>query len=260
MTEISKSHLFTRKNSAKITELQAKEIERRLSLYQIFVKLYEHHSGLLEDIIQLENLSLFGVTGLKTSYVQGVVDDSTVYLVTNLGENQTQTLRQPQQIWTVGRDRHSGICIADKYLSRRHAAIQYIDNEDEPGFYLVDFKSTNGSFVNGERVYRRIRLKEGDRIRLGNMSFNFFYNHTCRILPTVAMELLMQLATRKECSINETLSNINPETYFPKTLVQAVPFAKNFGLDSQLGHDGLSTEQKSDILDRFFSKITSSPV
>ncbi|AFY45143.1 FHA domain-containing protein [Nostoc sp. PCC 7107] len=253
MTDISKSHLFTLKTSAKIADFQSKEIERKLSLYQVFVKLYEHHSGLLEDILQMEDLSLSGVAGLNSSYVQGVVNDGEIYLVTNLGDNQTQTLVQPQQIWIIGRDRHCGICIGDKYLSRRHAAIQYIDQEDEPGFYLVDFKSTNGSFVNGERVYQRIRLKEGDRIRIGNLTFNFFYNRNHRILPTVAMELLMQLSSRNGCNLEDTLSYFAPE--IPD---QAIPFTKNFSLDHQNGHDGFTKEQKSDILDRFFNQVTTS--
>ncbi|WP_442941216.1 FHA domain-containing protein [Nostoc sp.] len=35
---------------------------------------------------------------------------------------------------------------------------------DHQGFYLIDFNSTTGSFVNG------------DRIHLGNMTFDFFVN------------------------------------------------------------------------------------
>jgi pSer/pThr/pTyr-binding forkhead associated (FHA) protein len=256
MTKISKPHLLAVKSPVKIAELQTKEIERRLSLYQVFIKLYEHHSGLLEDILRLENLSLSSVTGLKSNYVQGVVNDSKIYVVTNLGENQTQTLLQSQQIWTIGRDRQNGIYIADKYLSRRHAAIQYIAHESELGFYLVDFKSTNGSFVNGERVYQKMKLKDGDRVRLGNMDFNFFYSHACRTLPTVAMELLMQLASRKECSVDQTLVNVNMEHYSPKTTESAVAFAKNNDWENQHGSDGFSAEKKSEILDRFFSNIT----
>ncbi|MBD2497265.1 FHA domain-containing protein [Nostoc sp. FACHB-280] len=254
MTDISKLNLFTVKTSDKIAEFQSKEIERRLNLYQVFVKLYEQHSVLLNDMLQMEGLSLPAETGLNTSYVQGVVDDEKVYLVTNLGESQSQTLLQPQRIWTIGRDRHSGICINDKYLSRRHAAIQY----DEDGFYLVDFKSTNGSFVNGERVYETIKLKEGDRIRIGSLSFYFFNNQTSRVLPTVAIELLMQLSSRKNCNLDDTLSHVAPGKYVPEITDKAIPFTKNLGLDYQHSYDGFSTEQKSDILDRFFSRVTPS--
>lgn len=257
MTEISKSHLLTVNNSASVADFQAKEIEKKLNLYQVFLKIYEHHSGLLEEILQLENISQPCLTRLRPSYVQGIINDSGVYLVTNLGENQTEALLQPQHIWTLGRDRHNGIYVADKYLSRRHAAIQYIDNDDSPGFYLVDFKSTNGSFVNGERVYHQMKLKDGDRIRLGNITFDFFCNHSCRILPTVAMELLMQLASRKGCGIDETLSNVSiPEKYLPASSNKAIPFLKNSDLEHQYEYDGFSTDQKADILDRFFHKVT----
>jgi len=257
MTEISKSHLLAVKNLGNIAEFQAKEIEKKLSLYQVFLKLYEHHSSLLEEILQLENISQPCLTRLKPSYVQGIVDDSVVYLVTNLGENQTEALLQPQRIWTLGRDRHNGIYVADKYLSRRHAAIQYIDNNDALGFYLVDFKSTNGSFVNGERVYHQMKLKDGDRVRLGSVTFDFFCNHSCRILPTVAMELLMQLASRKGCALDETLSNIAiPEKYLPASSNKAIPFPNHSDLGYQNEYDGLSTEQKADILERFFNNVT----
>jgi pSer/pThr/pTyr-binding forkhead associated (FHA) protein len=257
MTEISKSHMLTVKKSASVADFQAKEIEKKLNLYQVFLKIYEHHSSLLEEIIQLENISQPCLTRLRPSYVQGIVDDSVVYLVTNVGKNQTEALVQPQRIWTLGRDRHNGIYVADKYLSRRHAAIQYIDDEDCPGFYLVDFKSTNGSFVNGERVYHQIKLKDGDRVRLGGITFDFFCNHSCRILPTVAMELLMQLASRKGCGIDETLSNISiPEKYLPASSSKAITVLKNSSLEYQHEYDGFSTEQKADILDRFFNKAS----
>jgi pSer/pThr/pTyr-binding forkhead associated (FHA) protein len=258
MTEISKSHLLVAKSSANIAELQAKELERKLSLYQVFLKLYEHHRGLLEEILQLEHQSQPCLTRLKPYYAQGIVNDAAVYLVTNLSENQTQTLIQPQQIWTVGRDRHNGIYVADKYLSRRHAAIQYLEHGDQPGFYLVDFNSTNGSFVNGERVYEQMKLKDGDRIRLGNMTFDFFFNHSCRILPTVAMELLMQLVPRKGNGQDETLSNLGSvPTILSKMTDQAIPISQNYcPIDYQeYCYDGLSSEQKSDILDRFFSNF-----
>ncbi|MBD2435964.1 FHA domain-containing protein [Nostoc sp. FACHB-110] len=257
MTEISKSNLLALKDSASnVAEFQAKEIEKKLSLYQEFVKLYEHNSRLLEDILEIEKVSQPGLTRFKPSYVQGIIDDSVVYLVTNLGENHTEALLQPQRIWTLGRDRHNGIYVANKYLSRRHAAIQYIDNNDAPGFYLVDFKSTNGSFVNGERVYHQIKLQDGDRIRLGNLTFDFFCNQTCRVLPTVAMELLMQLAARKGCANDETVSYVAiSEQYLPATN-KPITFPHNLDLDHQHNADNLSTEQKADILDRFFNKFT----
>ncbi|MBW4673011.1 MAG: FHA domain-containing protein [Desmonostoc geniculatum HA4340-LM1] len=230
------------------------EIERRLTLYQVFLKLYEHHSGLLDEILQLENLYQPELKRAKTSYVHGVVDTAAVYLMTNLCDNQTQSLRQPQRIWTIGRNRSSGICIADSYMSRRHAAIQHIDDQ---GFYLIDFNSTNGSFVNDQRALQPIKLKDGDRIRLGSLTFNFFVEQKCRVLPTVAIELLMQLMNRK----SDTKAEIStyPGDRQKPLIDQAndnLEILINSGLVEKFDnwYDNFSSEQKSEILDRFFSR------
>ncbi|MBH8554795.1 FHA domain-containing protein [Nostocaceae cyanobacterium CENA357] len=257
MSEISRLHLLVVKDLAATSELQSQELEQQLSLYQIFLKLYEQHSTLLDEILQLENLYQPSLKRAKTHYLQGVMDDSAVYVITNLYENQTQTLQQPQQIWTIGRDRSSGICIRDQYLSRRHAAIQYIEHE---GFYLIDFNSTNGSFVNGEHTHEPIKLKDGDRIRLGSMTFDFFLSDSSRVLPTVAMELLMQLVPRGG-GTDETVGGIVGKLQKLKTeksnktleISQDLSLAKN--LDDY--HTSLNTEQQSEILDRFFSRSTS---
>lgn len=236
-----------------MTEFAQTEIERRLSLYQVFLKLYEHHSSLLDEILQLENLSQPSLTRVKACYVHGVVDTGAVYLMTNLCDNQTQSLRQPQRIWTIGRNRTNGICIADNHLSRRHAAIQHID---EQGFYLIDFNSTNGSFVNGDRAVGPIKLKDGDRIRLGNMTFDFFVNYNYLVLPTVAMDLLMQLVHRKGNHTVEMLTysqnRQKPLTEKPDSNLETF---RNFGLEKlENRYDNFSSEQKSEILDRFFTR------
>ncbi|MHC5594793.1 MAG: FHA domain-containing protein [Nostoc sp.] len=236
------------------------EIERRLTLYNVFLKLYEHHSSLLDEILQLENLSQPSLTRVKACYVYGVVDTAAVYLMTNLCENQTQSLRQPQRIWTIGRNRSSGICIADNYISRRHAAIQHIDNQ---GFYLIDFNSTNGSFVNGDRAVRPIKLKDGDRIRLGNMTFDFFVNCTYRLLPNVAMDLLRQLVDQQNDHPVEMLTySQNKQKYLTEKPDSNSETLRNYRLaeNRENRYENFSLEQKSEILDRFFSrKIPSNP-
>jgi pSer/pThr/pTyr-binding forkhead associated (FHA) protein len=257
MTEKSKSSVFTVESSPMTDELRDKELERQLSLFQLFRKLYEHHSGLLDEILRLENLDQRSLTSIKPHYLQGVVDASVACVITNLCENKTQRLQQPQGIWTIGRDSNSGIHIADQYISDRHAAIQYID---EQGFYLIDFNSANGSFVNGEPVYQPMQLKDGDRIRLGSITFNFFMEHTCRTLPTVAVELLMQLVPRINANSAKILNRSHEMQKHPaKNLNDSVEVARKSGLMEDLKyhqHDGFSAEDKSDILERLFNKQT----
>ncbi len=242
-----------------MAEFPEKDLQRRLSLYQVFLKLYEHHGSLLDEILQLENLSQPSLRGVQPRYVQGVVDSSIVYVISNLCEGKTQSLRQPQQIWTMGRDRTCGIHIADKHVSRRHAAIQYID---EKGFYLIDFSSTNGTFVNGEPVYQPIKLQDGDRIRLGNISFSFFVNLASpQVLPRVAVELLMQLVPRKNGDEVEIPSySLARKKYQPENLDSTVQVFRDLDLigseplEIATFEPSLTKQRQSEILDEFFRR------
>lgn len=192
-----------------VTELAQNELHKRLRLYQVFLKLYEHHGALLNQILKLENLAASSVTQTRQNYVQAVVDEKEPYIITNLEEGKSQCLRQAQQIWTIGRNESSGICICDRHISRRHAAIQYLQ---EKGFRLVDFNSTNGSYINGERIYQPRQLQDGDCIRLGTVTFSFFINFSTQLLPTVAAELLMQLVPKKNKLITRKSQHASSET------------------------------------------------
>jgi pSer/pThr/pTyr-binding forkhead associated (FHA) protein len=174
-----------------MTHFSEAELEQRLGLYRVFLRLYEHHRDLLNEILDLENSDKSHPDQVALPYVQGVVSGGQVHLVTNLIQGNTQALVQPQQIWVFGRDRQAAVSVRDERLSRRHAAIRYITGQ---GFYLVDLNSTNGSFINGERVWRCALLKEGDRVRLGSLTFTFFLCHTHQTISTVPPSMLEQLS------------------------------------------------------------------
>lgn len=168
-----------------------RELGQRLGLYQAFLKLYEHHRGLIDELLDLENSSNALLLGLKLLYIQASINGDRVQLTTNLVNGRTQTFTQPQNIWTIGRDsRHVGIALQDKRLSRCHAAIRYIQDK---GFYLVDLNSSNGSFVNGERVHAARRLQEGDQIRIGGLTIAFFISSTGQNLPPAAGDLVERI-------------------------------------------------------------------
>lgn len=166
------------------------ELEKRLGLYQVFLKIYEHNRGLLDEILQLENSSFPYFSSRVPTYVQGVVQEREVYLITNLVNGNTQKLFQPQKIWMIGRDRRLALTLRDQWISRHHAAIQYVEDE---GFYLVDLNSTNGSFINGEPVFHRQLLKDGDQIRLGSLAVSFFSAEKVQNLEPVSSEIVAQI-------------------------------------------------------------------
>ncbi len=62
----------------------------------------------------------------------------------------------------IGRSSELDMVLVEDMVSRRHAKITVMDGQ----IFIQDLGSTNGSFVNGEKV-KRARLSEGDRILIG---------------------------------------------------------------------------------------------
>lgn len=72
-------------------------------------------------------------------------------------------------VTTVGRHPEADIFFDDVTVSRRHAEI----TRDAASFELVDQRSLNGTYVDGERVDRAI-LRNGAEVRVGKFRLNFF--------------------------------------------------------------------------------------
>ncbi|NJR39288.1 MAG: FHA domain-containing protein [Leptolyngbyaceae cyanobacterium CSU_1_4] len=147
-------------------------LQDRLGLYQVFLRLYENHRGLLDEILGLESSGTRPFGRSLTPYLQGMVIGEQISIVTNLLHGKTQATTQPQNTWLIGRDScQVSIALPDRRLSRCHASVQYVEGQ---GFYLTDLGSSNGSVVNGELIQGATLLKDGDRIRLGSLIFTFF--------------------------------------------------------------------------------------
>jgi len=71
---------------------------------------------------------------------------------------------------TLGRDVHNDIPIDDLTVSRNHAMVRRIGHDD---YYLIDSGSANGSLLNGNRISMPTLLKNGDQIKIGNLSVQF---------------------------------------------------------------------------------------
>ncbi len=75
---------------------------------------------------------------------------------------------RPRGTVIVGRSRSCDLRLPEGDASRRHAEI----TGNTQGFTLFDLGSTNGTYVNGERVQER-RLEPGDRIQIGGSAITF---------------------------------------------------------------------------------------
>jgi hypothetical protein len=69
---------------------------------------------------------------------------------------------EPEREIVVGRSSELDMVLVEDMVSRKHAKISTTGGQ----IVIQDLGSTNGTFVNGEKV-RKTRLKEGDRILIG---------------------------------------------------------------------------------------------
>jgi hypothetical protein len=73
---------------------------------------------------------------------------------------------------TLGRDEAADIVIDDPGVSRRHSEIRVTTDGPHLVTSIRDLNSTNGTFVNGERISSQ-RLQDGDRLTIGRTSATF---------------------------------------------------------------------------------------
>ena len=65
---------------------------------------------------------------------------------------------------TIGRSGDNAVVLdGDEFASVRHARVE----SARDGVWVVDLGSTNGTYVNDERIDGRRRLREGDVVRIG---------------------------------------------------------------------------------------------
>jgi len=70
---------------------------------------------------------------------------------------------------TIGRARDNDIILPHPTVSRQHAKVRL----QEGTFLLFDLGSSNGTFVNDERVLEPRQLKDGDVVRFGEVEMIF---------------------------------------------------------------------------------------
>ncbi len=86
----------------------------------------------------------------------------TLFVQRGAGSDEEVLWEQPQL--TVGRDPTNDIVIEHRLASRRHARFE----KAEVGFYIRDLDSTNGTFVNGQRIEGAHLLRNNDEVWIGD--------------------------------------------------------------------------------------------
>src|SRR5271169_1623033 len=78
------------------------------------------------------------------------------------------TIELTENLITIGRTHENSICIPDTNVSRQHGILV----RDGDSYQLHDFKSSNGTFVNGEQIMA-VKLKDGASIRFGSVELRY---------------------------------------------------------------------------------------
>ncbi|MEJ2449567.1 MAG: FHA domain-containing protein [Gammaproteobacteria bacterium] len=73
------------------------------------------------------------------------------------------------------------------FVSKHHAIIEIVEEEEGLAFYLQDLASTNHTYVN-DRAIVRTRLHDGDMIRIGKNSFKFDASGPLPLLDAVELD------------------------------------------------------------------------
>jgi diguanylate cyclase (GGDEF)-like protein len=73
---------------------------------------------------------------------------------------------------SIGRADECTICVTTDQVSRKHCTVQGILGK----YYIVDNRSTNGTFVNEQKV-ERAKLIDGDQIRVGKTVLKYTESH-----------------------------------------------------------------------------------
>lgn len=92
------------------------------------------------------------------------MNESEALLVVERGPVPTTRIPLQSEQLTIGRSAGNDLVLADPEVSRRH--IRIVRRAD--GFAVEDTGSTNGTFVNGQRITHLTLLQDGDTIDLGD--------------------------------------------------------------------------------------------
>lgn len=132
-----------------------------------------------------------GAVGYKIFKKRAVIPKAWLYDINSVTKREFHPIEHA--VTTVGRSLENNIVIDENHVSAKHAQIEWRSH----GFYLMDLRSTNGTFLNGERINGEAILTNGDNIKLDTCTFEF---QTDRFAITEVRPVKKGVVTRKGSS------------------------------------------------------------
>ena len=120
------------------------------------------------DILMLDENEVSILSPTKPEPVQDIGLTEQVVKSENpklIGDDEIIITKSP---FVIGKESTCSYAIkGDTYISRKHCRI--VKKSD--GYYIEDMESTNGTFVNGEKIKRMTKLIPGQTIKLADRSY-----------------------------------------------------------------------------------------
>src|SRR5258708_4207616 len=98
------------------------------------------------------------------------------------GKQQGKTIPLHVRQFLIGREQDCHLRPNSDLVSRHHCVFTL----DDFALRLRDLGSTNGTFVNGERIQGQVVLKPGDHVAVGKLSFEIVVKEPARLATPVA--------------------------------------------------------------------------
>ncbi len=124
-------------------------------------------------------------------------------------------LVNPQYI--VGRDSEAGFVVSRSSVSRQHARLW---NDEEGVWWVEDLNSTNGTFVNEQRLNRAVRMDDSDQVRFGDAIYKFLSGTN---IESAYHEAIHNMA------IQDGMTGIHNKRYFMEFLEREIAVASRHG-------------------------------
>ncbi|MDQ8935956.1 FHA domain-containing protein [Acinetobacter rudis] len=135
----------------------------------------------------------------------------------------------------VGRHQDANILLQSAEISRRHAAFLLKD----AALYLQDLNSSNGTFLNGERISTtEVALKSGDVVVFASLQFEVHQDVESNTVDTALEEVIVQPS---EAVATSATHDGEVQRAAAQMNEQGMPSVQERAQDVALSHEGMPT-------------------
>jgi class 3 adenylate cyclase/pSer/pThr/pTyr-binding forkhead associated (FHA) protein len=169
------------------------------------------------------------------------------YLVVEALNTPQKRLTLQPGITRIGRASSNEVVVDDNAASRSHACIEY--KLDRNTLTLIDLQSTNGTYLNRERIIHQTSLKNKDTIRIGQVLLHL-ENETeirppVKITQSYTRALVLESVDNHSLLLYEVAQKLNTILDLPTALVETAELIKQF----------MNAEQCNVILEQDFDRL-----